>query len=197
MVSAWIFTGLVGLLVLQRIYELRLSRRNEALIRARGGREHAAWQMPIMKALHAGWFIAMLAEVYGLHRPFLPGLSVLAMLTLLAGQSLRYAAILSLQWRWTVKVMTLPGLPSVRKGIYRYMRHPNYLGVVLEILATPLLHSAYVTATVFSLANALLLWARIRAEARALREAENSPAPVLHQNNTISANEPSSEAGIS
>jgi len=197
MVSAWIFTGLVGLLALQRIYELGLSRRNEAVIRARGGREHATWQMPLMKALHAGWFIAMLIEVHGLHRPFLPGLSLLALLTLLAGQSLRYAAILSLQWRWTVKVMTLPGLPSVQTGIYRYLRHPNYLGVVLEILATPLLHTAYVTATVFSLADALLLSARIRAEDRALLEAVNSPAPVLHLNSTISPNESSSESGIS
>lgn len=171
MVIRWVFTGLVALLALQRIYELRLSGRHEALIRARGGREHAAWQVQAMKALHAGWFIAMLVEVHALHRPFLPGLSLLAMITLIVGQSLRYAAIRSLGWRWTVNVMTLPGLPLVRKGIYRYLRHPNYLGVVLEILAVPLLHCAYVTAIIFSLANLLLLSARIRTENRALRVA--------------------------
>ena len=182
MVTAWIFTGLIGLLALQRCLELRLSRRNEVIIRSLGGREHAAWQLQAMKALHAGWFIAMLVEVYGFRRPFLPGLSLLALVTLMAGQSLRYAARLSLKWRWTVRVMTIPGLPLVRKGIYRYLRHPNYLGVVLEILAVPLLHSAYVTAIVFSFANMLLLTARIRTEDRALREAVSSPPPALHQN---------------
>ncbi|MGE5072984.1 MAG: isoprenylcysteine carboxylmethyltransferase family protein, partial [Anaerolineae bacterium] len=67
-------------------------------------------------------------------------------------------------------------------GIYRYLRHPNYLGVALEILAAPLLHTAYVTAIVFSLANMLLLTARIRAEDRALAQAVNSPPPALPQN---------------
>ena len=181
MVTRWVFTGLVALLALQRIYELRLSGRHEAVIRSQGGREHAAWQVGAMKALHASWFIAMLVEVHGLHRSFLPGLSLLALVTLLAGQSLRYAAIRSLGWRWTVNVMTLPGLPLVRNGIYRYLRHPNYLGVVLEILAVPLLHSAYVTAFVFSLANMILLSARIRAEDCALREVVSGPA-VFHQN---------------
>lgn len=181
MVSPWIFTGLVALLALQRIYELRLSSRNEAIIRSRGGLEHAAWQVQAMTALHAAWFLGMLAEVHVLRRPFIPALSVFALITLIAGQSLRYAAILSLQWRWTVKVMTLPGLPPVRQGIYRYLRHPNYLGVILEILAVPLLHSAYITSIIFSLANLLLLAARIRTEDRALMEAIDSPQ-VLNQN---------------
>lgn len=182
MVTRWIFTGFVILLALQRLFELRLSARHEAIIHSLGGTEHAAWQVQAMKALHLGWFIAMLLEVYGLHRPFLPGLSLLALITLLTGQGLRYAAILSLKWRWTVKVMTLPGYPLVRKGIYRYLRHPNYLGVILEIFSTPLLHSAYVTAIVFSLANLLLLSARIRTEDKVLLEAVSEPRPALHQN---------------
>ena len=182
MVTAWIFTGFVFLMALQRCYELRLSRRNEAIIRAMGGREFDAWQVQAMKALHIGWFIAMLVEVHGLHRPFLPGLSLLALVTVMAGQSLRNAARMSLKWRWTVRVMTTPGLPLVRTGIYRYLRHPNYLGVILEILATPLLHSAYVTAIVFSLANMLLLTMRIRTEDRALLEAVRSAPPALNPN---------------
>jgi methyltransferase len=182
MVTRWIFTGFVLLLALQRWYELRLSRRHEAIIRSLGGREYAAWQVQAMKALHGGWFIAMLVEVYGLRRPFIPGLSLLALVTFMVGGSLRYAALLTLKWRWTVRVMTIPGLPPVQHGIYRYLRHPNYLGVVLEILAVPLLHSAYVTATVFSLANMLLLTARIRTEERALLETVNSAPPALDQN---------------
>ncbi len=182
MVTRWIFTGFVILLSLQRLYELRLSRRHEAIIRSLGGREIAAWQLQAMKALHAGWFVAMLVEVYALRRPFIPGLSLAALVTLMAGQGLRYAAILSLKWRWTVRVMTIPGLPLERSGIYRYLRHPNYLGVALEIVAVPLLHSTYVTAIVFSLLNLLLLSARIRTEDRALLEAVGSPPPVLHEN---------------
>ena len=182
MVSVWIFTALVILLALQRCYELRLSAKNEAIIRSLGGREHAAWQVQAMKVLHAGWFIAMLVEVYAFDRPFLPAVSLLALVVLLIGQSLRYAAILSLGWRWTVKVMTIPGLPLVRQGIYRYLRHPNYLGVGLEIFAVPLLHSAYLTAIVFSLANALLLSARIQTEDRALLEAANSTPLALNSN---------------
>jgi methyltransferase len=170
MVTLGIFTALVVLLALQRWYELRLSGKHESILRARGAREHAAWQVQAMKALHTGWFISMLIEVYVFRRTFLPALSLLALVTLIAGQSLRYAAIRSLDWRWTVTVMTVPGLPWVQKGIYRYLRHPNYLGVILEILAVPLLHSAYVTAIVFSFANLILLHARIRTENQALLE---------------------------
>jgi methyltransferase len=182
MVTQWIFTAAVFLLALQRLYELRLSAKNEAIIRSRGGHEHAPWQVQAMKVLHTGWFIAMLLEVHVWHRPFIPVLSLLALVTLIVGQSLRYAAIVSLEWRWTVKVMTLPGLPLVQKGIYRYLRHPNYAGVVLEILAVPLLHSAYITAIVFSMCNMVLLLARIRTEERALLESNNSSPAVLNQN---------------
>jgi methyltransferase len=80
-----------------------------------------------------------------------------------------------LKWRWTIRVMTIPGLPPVKNGIYRYLRHPNYVGVILEVLAAPLLHSAYLTAITFSLANLLLLSARVRTENRALLEAASSP----------------------
>lgn len=174
MVSRSIFAAFVILLAVQRLYELRLSRRHEAIIRSRGGREYAAWQVQAMTVLHAGWFIAMLVEVYALNRPFIPALSLVALLTFVAGQSLRYAALLSLKSRWTVRVMTIPGLPPVQNGIYRYLRHPNYLGVVLEILAVPLLHSAYITSIAFSLANLALLRARIRTEEGALLDAVSS-----------------------
>ncbi len=180
--TRWIFTAFILLLALQRLYELRLSRRHEAIIRSLGGREYSPWQLLAMKALHASWFIAMLVEVYALRRPFVPGLALVALVTFAAGQSLRYAAMWSLGWRWTVRVMAIPGLPPVRTGIYRYLSHPNYVGVILEILAAPLLQSAYVTAVVFSLANLLLLSARIRTEDRALLEATGSPPSALDHN---------------
>ena len=113
---------------------------------------------------------ARLLEVFAGRRKFHPRLAALALSLFAAGQALRLTAIRTLGWRWSTRVMSVPG-PSgapVQHGIYRYMRHPNYLGVELEILAAPLLHSAYLTSAVFGVANALLLRDRIRREEQAL-----------------------------
>jgi methyltransferase len=175
MVTHIIFIAIVLALAAQRLLELRWSRRNQARILATGGREHAPGHFGVMKVVHVAWFVAMIVEVFGLARPFVPALAACALLIFLIGQSLRYAAIRTLGWRWTVRIMTLPDAPLIRSGIYRYMRHPNYLGLVLEIAAVPLLHTAYLTAILFTLANACVLAVRIRAEERALRV--DSPAP--------------------
>jgi methyltransferase len=163
------FFLLLLLLAGQRLLELRLSRRNEAQIVAAGGREHGAGHFWLMKLLHTSWFVAMVVEVLWFRRPFNKSLALIAAPLLLLGQTLRYAAIRTLGRRWSVRIMTLPGTPPIRHGIYHYLRHPNYLGVILEIAAVPLLHSAYLTALIFSLANALVLAIRIRAEEEALR----------------------------
>lgn len=165
-----LFAALVAALAIQRIYELGLSRRNEKLMLAKGGREHASQHYPVMKAVHTAWFISALAEVVLFNRPFIPILSLVALLLLAAGQALRYAAIKTLGWRWSVRIVTIPDSPAVQLGIYRYLKHPNYMGVALEILAMPLLHSAYITAIIFSIANGLILKVRIQAEEQALAE---------------------------
>jgi methyltransferase len=168
MVSRRIFTAFVVLLGLQRLLEMQLSRRNERVIQAKGGQETAPHQLQSMKLLHAAWLIAMPLEVYALKRPFLPLLAFLAAILFSAGQALRYTSIRSLGWRWTVRVMTVPGEFPIQTGIYQYLRHPNYLGVALEIAAAPLLHHAYWTALLFSGLNAVVLSRRIRVEERAL-----------------------------
>ena len=173
MTTRWIFLLLVFLLGIQRLAELRLSSRNERRILALGGHEYAAGQFRVMRFLHIAWFLAMIAEVFGLQRPFHPGLAIIAALAFVVGQVLRYAAIHTLGERWTVRVMILPGAKAISGGIYRFIRHPNYLGVILEIGAVPLLHSAYLTAITFSIANALLLIWRIRTEEAALKEHNN------------------------
>jgi methyltransferase len=175
------FVFIVAALAAQRLFELSLSRRNETCILSQGGCEHAPGQFRWMKALHTSWFVAMLAEVWWLRRPFRPLLAAAAFLVLLAGQSLRYAAIRTLGPRWTVRVMTLPDAPPVSGGIYRHLRHPNYLGVMLEVAAVPLLHGAYLTSLFFSLANALLLTLRIRAEERALAAHSQYRAPFAER----------------
>ena len=173
MTTRWIFLLLLILLGLQRLAELRRSARNERRILELGGREHAPGQFRVMRWLHIAWFLGMLLEVFGLQRSFHPTLALIASFLFLAGQTLRYAAIHTLGERWTVRVMTLPGAQPVSRGVYRFIRHPNYLGVILEIGAVPLLHSAYLTSLLFSIGNALLLAWRIHTEEAALREQTN------------------------
>jgi methyltransferase len=172
--SQIVFVGIVLLLVIQRLLELRHSRRNEALLFAQGGREHAPGHFRFMTLVHTLWFLAMLGEVLILDRRLdRPSAWIVAGFALAAtcmGQALRYAAIRTLGARWSVRIVTVPNAPAVAGGIYRYIRHPNYLGVILEIAAVPLLHGAFLTAIVFSLANALVLAIRIRAEETALRQ---------------------------
>jgi methyltransferase len=169
-VTRLLFLGFVASLGLQRLFELRLSRRNEKIMRRRGGSEHAPETYRWIVTLHGAWFAAMLLEVFAGRRKFHPRLAWPAFGVFAAGQALRLTAIRTLGWRWSTRVMTVPGPVGapVQRGIYRYMRHPNYLGVELEILAAPLLHSAYLTSAVFGIANALLLRARIRREEQAL-----------------------------
>lgn len=170
MVTAVGFTVLVAAVAAQRLLELRLSRRNQARLEARGGREHAPRQLRWMKLVHGGWIAAMLAEVWLIGRPFYWPLAAGALLLLIAGQTLRYLAIARLGDRWTVSIVTVPGERVVTGGVFRHVRHPNYLGVVLEIAALPLVHTAWVTAIVFSVLNGLLLRARIGAEEQALAQ---------------------------
>ena len=166
-----LFLGFVGALGLQRLFELRLSRRNELRMRERGGREHTPETYRWVVGLHTAWFAAMLLEVFVVGRQFRPRLAALAFGLFAAGQALRLTAIRTLGWRWSTRIMTVPGEAPVRHGIYRYIRHPNYLGVQLEILGAPLVHSAYLTSAVFGIANGLLLRDRIRREEQVLEAA--------------------------
>ncbi len=169
------FVGFVAALALQRLFELRLSRQNEQRILRSGGREHAPETYRWIVALHTSWFAAMLLEVFAGGRRYRPRLAALSLGLFAAGQVLRLAAIRTLGWRWSTRIMTVPGKAPVQHGIYRHLRHPNYLGVELEILTVPLVHSAYLTSAVFGTANLLLLRDRIRREERALAEDNGYP----------------------
>ncbi len=171
------FTALVAGVAGLRLSELRTSARNERALRARGGVEHARGQMPLMRTLHTAWFGSMLTEVWTRRRPFRPGLAALGLAGLGAGIALRATSMQALGDRWTATLMTVPGEPRIRTGIYRWIRHPNYLGVGIEIAAVPLIHGAWATAGTFSALNGAMLAARIRAEERALHAAEAAPSP--------------------
>jgi methyltransferase len=165
-----LFLGFVAALGVQRLFELRLSQRNEQRMRQHGGREHAPETYRWIVTLHAAWFAAMLLEVFAGKRKFHPRLALPAFGVFAAGQALRLIAIHTLGWRWSARIMTVPGPAGapVQHGIYWYIRHPNYLGVELEIISVPLMHSAYITSIIFGVANLLLLRDRIRREEQAL-----------------------------
>ena len=168
--SRWLYTGLLGLVVIERLVELMITQRNGRRALARGGIEVKERNYPRMVALHTALLAACPAEVWLLDRPFLPALGWPMLALVAATMGLRYWAISSLGERWSTRVIVVPGDKAVRRGPYRWLRHPNYLAVVIEVAALPLIHSAWLTALLFSLGNAGVLRERIRIEEQALRE---------------------------
>lgn len=167
-VTTALYIGLIIGVAGQRLSEVRQSRRYEAALKARGGVEHAPIQLRVMVVLHTAWLLSATAEPLLFARPFSLPLAASAFSVFLLGQLLRYSGRRALGERWTVSIVTLPGAPMVTSGIFQYLRHPIYVGVALEIAALPLIHSAWITALVFSALNgAVLLW-RISEEERAL-----------------------------
>jgi methyltransferase len=159
----------VCLVALQRLLELVYSRRNERRVRARGAVERGAGHYPVMVALHSFWLISTFVE--GLLRgPEIPAWWPVPLVAFLLVQPLRYWAIVSLGSNWNTRILVVPGGKLVKSGPYRYFPHPNYVVVAVEILTFPLIFGAWITAIVFSLLNATLLFVRIRIENRALEE---------------------------
>jgi methyltransferase len=159
----------VMLVAVQRLLELTYSRRNEIRLRARGAVERASGHYPVIVTIHTLWLVSTLVE--GLLRgPEPPAWWPVPLAAFLLVQLLRYWAILSLGENWNTRVLVVPGGKLVRRGPYRFFPHPNYVVVAVEVLTFPLIFGAWITAVVFSLLNAALLYVRIRTENRALRE---------------------------
>ena len=159
---SWLY-AVVGLVALQRLAELIWSRRNERRLRDAGALEAGRGHYPFLVLLHAGWLAAMLLLV---PPETMPDLRLLA--AYLGVQGLRLWTMASLGRFWTTRILTLPGAPLVRRGPYRWLRHPNYVVVVAEVALLPLAFGATGIALIFSLANLILLAVRIRAEEAAL-----------------------------
>lgn len=162
------FVVVVALVALERLAELVVSQRNAAWSFARGGVETGRGHYRVMVALHSGFLVAMLVEAF-VRRPEVPPALAWSMLGLvLASQALRWWCIVTLGSRWNTRVIIVPGLPPVRSGPYRWLAHPNYLAVVVEGLALPLVHGCWITAAAFTVLNAALLTVRLRVENAAL-----------------------------
>lgn len=159
---------LIAAVAVERVIELIVSKRNARWAFANGGREFGRNHYPVMVILHAGLLVGCVLEVWLLHRPFLPWLGWPMLALVIGAQALRWWCITTLGKHWNTLVIVVPGAPLVCSGPYRWLHHPNYVAVVVEGIALPLVHTAWLTALCFTVANALLLTVRIRVENVAL-----------------------------
>jgi methyltransferase len=152
----------------ERLAELVVSKRNWQWSRARGGQEYGRGHYPAMVVLHTGLLVGCLVEVALAHRPFIAALGWPMLALVLGAQGLRWWCIGTLGRRWNTRIVVIDGLARVTTGPYRWLVHPNYVAVVVEGIALPLVHTAWLTAASFTVLNAVLLRVRIRAENAAL-----------------------------
>jgi len=157
---------LIAAVAVERIAELVVSQRNLSWSRARGGTEFGARHYPAMVGLHTGLLVGCVVEAF--YRPFLPALGWPMLAMVLAAQGLRWWCITTLGHQWNTRVVVIPDAPRVTGGPYRFCSHPNYVAVVVEGVALPLVHTAWVTAVVFTMLNAVVLRTRIGVENAAL-----------------------------
>lgn len=167
MTSQWLFTALVVAVGLERVAELVVSNRNAARALAARGRESGRGHYPAMVVLHTGLLLAAVAEVWLLDRQFY-WWGWIALVVVVLAQALRWWCIWVLGGQWNTRVIVVPGWSRVTRGPYRFIAHPNYVAVVAEGIALPMVHNAWLTAIGFTVLNAWLLTVRIRTENTAL-----------------------------
>jgi methyltransferase len=163
------YAALIALVAVERLAELAVTKRNVRWAFDAGGFERGQSHYPPMVALHTGLLAGCLAEVALGDRPFAPALGWPMLALVAASQGLRWWCIRTLGRQWSTRVVVVPGLPRVTGGPYRWLPHPNYVAVVVEGVALPLVHTAWITAICFTVLNALLLRVRIRVENAALQ----------------------------
>lgn len=163
-----IYLVVIGLVVAERIVELVVSERHSRAMLRQGALEHGRDHYPFMVALHTALLVGCLLEPIVLGRPFIPALALPMLVVAVLAQVLRWWAIRTLGVRWSTRVIVPFFSERVERGPYRFFPHPNYVAVIAEGIALPLIHTAWITALVFTLLNALLLTIRIRVEDRAM-----------------------------
>ena len=169
LIMGW-YVALVALVGLERLAELVVTKRNAAWSFANGGYERGQRHYPFMVVLHTGLLFGCIAEVVLADRAFVPALGWPMLALVVVAQALRWWCIATLGRQWNTRVIVVPGLSRVVGGPYRWLRHPNYVAVVLEGIALPLVHAAWVTAAVFTVVNAALLAVRLQVENAALAD---------------------------
>ena len=166
--TLWLYAGFIALIGLERLVELVISRRNAARAFANGAVEVGARHYRVMTLFHTAFLLCCVAEPWLLNRDFPGAAGLLALSVALLAQALRYWAITTLGDKWNTRVIVTPGAAPITSGPYRFIKHPNYVAVALEMIALPLIYGGWITAVIFSIGNAALLAVRIGAEERAL-----------------------------
>jgi methyltransferase len=162
-----LFLLFLAFLIFQRISELLLARKNETAVRKMGALEYDSGGYRTIVLMHAAFFLSLVSEYLILGRALNGHWPILIAIFLLT-QALRYWSILSLGKFWNTKILVVPGARAVTRGPYKYLRHPNYLAVVLEIAVVPLIFSCYITSALFTVLNLIALRRRIKIEESAL-----------------------------
>jgi methyltransferase len=159
-----VFKVIVVFTVIQRISELFLAKSNEKFIIAKGGKVLPEKNYLFMVLLHTSWLIIILYYCFFASLTFTSTPFAIFLVLFLVGQSFRIIAIKTLGRRWSTRVMILPEAPAINSGLFNYLRHPNYVGVIIEIAALPLMAGLWQLAVIFSLINGVILFFRIRFE---------------------------------
>ena len=162
--SVQLYLSLLAAVGAGRLVEMRISRKNQKRLAARGVEKISEPHFRWMVLLHAGVLVAAALEVVLLRRPFVPALAAPMALLFLFANGVRWWVIRTLAGHWNVQVMDSARLGAVTAGPYRWIRHPNYLAVYIELVALPLIHTAWITAIVAAVANAWVLAQRVAVE---------------------------------
>lgn len=152
----------------ERLVELAVAGRNAKWSMAHGGKEYGRDHYPAMVSMHALLLVSCVVETHTLNRPFIPALGWPMVGIVALSTAVRWRCVKTLGKHWNPRLIVIPGAPLVHDGMYRWLRHPNYTAVAAEVAALPLVHTAWLTALVFTVANAMVLTVRIRAENAAL-----------------------------
>jgi methyltransferase len=162
------YSLLIGVVAVERLAEVVVAQCNRAWSLVHGGVEFGARHYPVMIALHTALLAGCLVEPIWLHRPFIPSLGWPMLTIVVAAQVLRWWCIGTLKHQWNTRVIVIRGAPRITGGPYRLVPHPNYVAVIAEGIALPLVDTAWITALVFTILNAALLRMRIKVENAAL-----------------------------
>jgi methyltransferase len=164
-----VFFVFVGMIIIQRLTELVVARKNEAWMKSKGAVEFGQGHYPAMVIIHSAFFIVFIVEVMYFDKNLSAYWPILLALFLLT-QAMRVWALTSLGKFWNTKIIILPGAEVVKKGPYKIIKHPNYLIVAVELIVIPLMFNAYFSMAIFTLLNIIILSIRIPAEEKALRD---------------------------
>ncbi|MXV15715.1 isoprenylcysteine carboxyl methyltransferase family protein [Hufsiella ginkgonis] len=157
------FLIFISFLVAQRLSELYVSSKNEKWLLANGAVQYGQKHYPVMVGMHTCFLVSVIVEYYLRGGT---GMNIPVLVIFLALLAFKYWVIASLGTFWNTKIYRIPGMQPVTRGIYKVVKHPNYMIVVGEIALIPLVFHLYTTAIVFSILNAAMLYVRISEENR-------------------------------